>query len=48
MDTDNTDVTTSLPLPLVNDAMTFDVTTNMPTPSSLKNQGKIQQSAMYV
>ena len=48
METDITDVTASLPSPLVSDAMTFDVTTNPPTPSSMGNQGKLQQPAMYV
>ena len=46
METDNTDVTASLPSPLVNDAMTSDVTTNTPTPSSVRNQGKLQQAAI--
>ena len=28
--------------------MTFDVTTNTTTPSSVRNQGKLQQPATYV
>ena len=48
METENTDVMASLSSPLVNDAMTSDVTTNMPIPSSVRNQGKLQQPAMYV
>ena len=48
METDNTDVTASLPSALVIDAMTFDVTANTPAPSSVRSQGKLQPPAMYV
>ena len=41
-------VTAFFPSLLVNDAMTSDVKTNTRTPSSVRNQGKLQQPAMYV
>ena len=47
-ETDNVDIAASLPSLLVNDAMTFNVTTNTPTPASMRNQGKLQQPAMYI
>ena len=46
METENTHVTAFFPSPIVSDAMTSDVTTNIPTPSSVRNQGKLQQTAI--
>ena len=45
MEAENTDVTASLPSLLVSDAMISDAT-NTPTPSSVRNQGKLQQAAI--
>ena len=48
METDNIDVAASFPSLLVSDAMTFNVTSNMPTSVSVRYQGKFQQPAMYI